>query len=87
MTDAPTDGDADRLTRIGQFSLAQPGTSRARAVPVPWIDCPTCAWRHYPSTSGGRWHIATRCVSCGMVLEGDDQTLPDTPSGANERSG
>ncbi len=69
----------DRPTRLGPFSLAQPGTSRSRVVPVPWIDCSVCSWRHYPSTAGGRWHIATTCVSCGAPLD-LEHALPDAPA-------
>lgn len=59
----PQTGD-QRPTEIGAFT---PG-SRTRVIPVPWIDCERCAWRHYPSTNGGRWHIATACASCGAAL-------------------
>ena len=61
------EGD-DRPTRVGAYSVTQPGTTRKRVIPPPWIDCDNCHWRHYPSTSGGRWHIATRCVSCGRPI-------------------
>ena len=58
----------ERPTTIGPYSTAQPGTSRKRTVPAPWIDCERCAWRHYPSVSGGSWHLVTACVSCGAPL-------------------
>jgi hypothetical protein len=64
----PPDDEGLRPTTLGEYSLAQQGTSRARAVPVPWVDCLACAWRHYPITSAGRWHIATACASCGKPL-------------------
>ena len=81
-------GDAkaggSRPTSIGPFSAKQ-GGNRTRSVPPPWIDCPACAWRHYPATDGGRWHIATTCASCGaeLPLGGDDDVaaaLPDPGS-------
>ena len=59
-----------RPTEIGPFSGAQPGTSRMRPIPAPWIDCAECGWRHYPNTTGGAWHIVTACVSCGEPLQG-----------------
>jgi hypothetical protein len=58
----------ERLTRVAGYSVTQPGTSVKRVIPAPWIDCQHCSWRHYPSISGGRWHIATRCVSCGKMI-------------------
>ncbi len=66
-TKRPT-GAAQRPTTIGPFSGAQSGSNRTRRVPAPWIDCALCAWRHYPSASGGTWYIATACVSCGAPL-------------------
>jgi len=69
---AETPAEGQRPTPLGPFSATVPGSNRSRKVPAPWIDCPKCAWRHYPSTSGGRWHIATRCVSCGTPLEVDE---------------
>lgn len=70
----PPTGD-QRPTEIGPYSgTASPG-NRARIIPVPWIDCSQCAWRHYPSTNLGRWHIATTCASCGAAL-----THPGIPS-------
>jgi hypothetical protein len=81
-TDDPASGQ--RRTVIGPFSGAQPGTSRARPIPVPWIDCVGCGWRHYPSTAGGAWHIATVCVSCGKplpVLTPDADEQPEVPHG------
>jgi hypothetical protein len=68
----PSPESVDRPTRLGTYSVTQPGTTAKRVIPVPWIDCATCKWRHYPSTSGGRWHIATRCVSCGGVIGDGD---------------
>jgi len=59
-----------RETSIGVYNLSQPGTAAKRVVPAPWIDCDGCGWRHYPSTSAGRWQIATACASCGAALEG-----------------
>lgn len=59
-----------RPTEIGPFRAAQAGTTRTRTIPVPWIDCARCGWRHYPSATGGTWHIATACVSCGQSLPG-----------------
>jgi hypothetical protein len=78
-------GVGQRRTVIGPYSGAQPGTSRTRPIPVPWIDCVRCGWRHYPSTTGGVWHIATACVSCGASLPGvadliTDET-PEVPNG------
>lgn len=63
---------AIRPTAIGPFSAPPGTTNRTRTIPVPWVDCSTCSWRHYPSTSGGRWHIATTCANCGAAL-----TIPD----------
>jgi hypothetical protein len=40
-----------------------------RPIPAPWIDCVACGWRHYPTTTGGAWHIVTACVSCGEPLQ------------------
>lgn len=71
MTPVDPTFPGQRLTRIGPYSAAQPGTSRSRVIPAPWIDCPQCGWRHYPSTSAGRWLIATACVSCRAPLEND----------------
>ncbi len=62
----------DRPTRVGTYSVTQPGTTTKRVIPAPWIDCEHCKWRHYPSTSRGRWHIATLCVSCGGALGGSE---------------
>jgi hypothetical protein len=61
--------DGPRRTPIGAFNVARPGTASRREIPVPWIDCTVCSWRHYPSTDLGLWHIATTCVSCGADLE------------------
>ena len=72
-----------RPTAIGPFSAAQPGTSRMRSIPAPWIDCAECGWRHYPSTSGGAWHIATACVSCGGPLPGVAASTDQRPEVAN----
>ena len=66
-----------RRTAIGPFSGAQHGARRARPIPVPWIDCANCGWRHYPSTAGGVWHIATACVSCGDALPGIADHITD----------
>ena len=69
MSGAETPFSRDqRPTVIGPFSGAQPGTSRTRQIPAPWIDCAACGWRHYPSTTSGAWHIVTACVSCGLPL-------------------
>jgi hypothetical protein len=82
--DAPTSADNDRmegmpdrsqateerLTMLGGFNVKVPGTNARRTVPAPWIDCDQCGWRHYPSITGGRWHIATTCVSCSAALRG-----------------
>ena len=51
------------------FNVSQPGTAARRAVPVPWVDCTACSWRHYPSTDVGLWYIATTCVACGADME------------------
>jgi hypothetical protein len=72
-----------RPTEIGPFSGAQPGTSRTRPIPAPWIDCESCGWRHYPSTSGGAWHIVTACVSCGGPLPGAADHTDERPEVAN----
>jgi hypothetical protein len=76
MSSADDSASGQRRTVIGPFSGAQPGTSRTRPIPVPWIDCVECGWRHYPSATGGAWHIATVCVSCRKPLP--DVTTPDT---------
>jgi hypothetical protein len=60
----------ERLTTIGAVNVKIDGTSKRRAIPTPWIDCEDCGRRHYPSTIGGRWHIATTCLSCGIALPG-----------------
>src|SRR6185503_5215523 len=65
--DDGTSGDP-RPTRIGLFIADASTTERRRDVPVPWIDCPACGWRHYPATAGGRWHIATTCEGCAADL-------------------
>ncbi len=57
-----------RPTEIGAFSAPAGETNRTRTIPVPWIDCDACAWRHFPSTTKGRWHIATTCSNCGAGL-------------------
>lgn len=68
--DDGTSGDP-RPTRIGPFNAVDSGTKRRRDVPVPWLDCPACGWRHYPATAGGRWHIATTCEGCAADLSSD----------------
>ncbi len=65
--DDATSGDP-RPTTIGPFNTTEPGRDRKRSVPVPWIDCPACGWRHYPAADGGRWHIATKCEGCNADL-------------------
>jgi hypothetical protein len=60
----------ERLTDIGAVNVKVAGTNVKRAVPAPWIDCENCARRHYPSTTRGRWYIATTCLSCGQPLPG-----------------
>ena len=70
MVSKPRFTAGQRPTEIGPFSGAQAGTSRTRQIPAPWIDCAECGWRHYPSTSGGAWHIVTACGSCGEPLPG-----------------
>ena len=60
----------ERLTRLGAVNVKVEGTNTRRTIPTPWIDCEACARRHYPSTIGGRWHIATACLSCGAALPG-----------------
>jgi len=65
-----------RPTAIGSFNAPEGETNRTRTIPVPWIDCEACAWRHFPSTTKGRWHIATTCTNCGAEL-----TLPAAVSG------
>jgi hypothetical protein len=60
----------ERLTEVGAINVKVAGTNTKRTVPAPWIDCDDCARRHYPSTLGGRWHIATTCLSCGAALPG-----------------
>jgi hypothetical protein len=84
MSSADDPVSGQRRTVIGPFSGAQPGTSRARTIPVPWIDCVECGWRHYPSATGGAWHIATVCVSCGKPLPDvtlDTDEKPEVPHG------
>jgi hypothetical protein len=80
----PPFAPGERPTEIGPFSGAQVGAGRPRPIPVPWIDCVECGWRHYPSTTGGAWHIATSCVSCGEplpnVTDHPDPT-PEVPDG------
>jgi hypothetical protein len=68
-TNSQDSADARRRTTIGAFNVSQPGTAARRAVPVPWVDCAACSWRHYPSTDLGLWYIATTCVACGADLE------------------
>jgi hypothetical protein len=58
---------SERPTKIGPFN-AKDATGAQRIVPAPWVDCQQCNRRHYPSTIGGRWHIATSCLSCGAAL-------------------
>jgi hypothetical protein len=71
-----TDPDGIRPTTIGPFNARDGTSNRPRPVPVPWIDCANCTWRHYPSISAGRWHIATQCANCGAQL-----TLPEAADG------
>jgi hypothetical protein len=68
-----------RPTAVGPFSAPQGSTNRTRVIPVPWVDCATCGWRHYPSTSGGRWHIATACANCGGELSIPEIEAPPAP--------
>lgn len=70
------DPDGIRPTAIGPFYGRQGPGNRPRTTPVPWIDCASCAWRHYPSTAGGRWHIATHCANCGNPLVIPEKTDP-----------
>ena len=70
-----------RPTVIGPFSAPAGATNRTRTIPVPWVDCETCSWRHYPSTTDGRWHIATTCLNCGA-----DLTIPALPDAAGEEA-
>jgi hypothetical protein len=60
--------NSERLTDVGGFSTKVTGTNARRTVPAPWVDCESCARRHYPSTTAGRWYIATNCLSCGALL-------------------
>ena len=63
-----------RLTKVADYNTPQPGNKRGpRTIPVPWIDCAKCASRHYPSTTRGRWYIATDCVACGAALAGVEE--------------
>ena len=51
--------------------IAEPTAARrAKAtVPVPWIDCGRCGWRHYPQSKVGGWSVtATVCTACGATL-------------------
>jgi hypothetical protein len=57
-----------RPTTIGPFNGRQGETNRTRTIPVPWIDCTKCSLRHYPSTTKGRWFMATACMGCGTEL-------------------
>ena len=59
-----------RLTGVADTNVKVAGTNTKRTVPAPWIDCDDCARRHYPDTLGGRWYIATTCLSCGAALPG-----------------
>ncbi len=73
-----------RPTTIGPFNGRVGETNRTRTIPVPWIDCDACALRHYPSTTKGRWHIATKCMSCGaeLTIPGDAEIVsPPATSG------
>lgn len=67
-----------RPTKIGQFNARAGETNRTRTIPVPWIDCDACSLRHYPSTTKGRWHIATVCKGCGAEL-----AIPESPDVAD----
>ena len=78
--------DGMRPTAIGPFSAPHGTTNRTRTIPVPWIDCAICKWRHYPSTSKGRWHIATTCSNCGGELTIPVIVEPEPPSPGPERS-
>jgi hypothetical protein len=75
------DQDGIRPTTIGPFNARQGSSNRPRIIPAPWIDCATCGWRHYPSTTSGRWHIATHCAHCGAGL-----VLPELPGQPGSRS-
>jgi hypothetical protein len=59
-----------RLTGVADTNVKVAGTNTKRIVPAPWIDCADCARRHYPDVLGGRWYIATTCLSCGAALPG-----------------
>lgn len=67
QSDRPVKGDV-RPTSVGPFNAPVGATNRTRTIPVPWVDCDACTWRHFPSTSNGRWHIATTCMNCGAEL-------------------
>jgi hypothetical protein len=73
-TERPVTGSV-RPTTIGPFNGRVGETNRTRTIPVPWIDCDACSLRHYPSTTKGRWHIATTCMGCGAEL-----TIPEAPA-------
>jgi hypothetical protein len=62
------DAPRERLVEVGAVNIKIDGMKRT--IPSPWADCEACGRRHYPSTIGGRWHIATTCVSCGAELPG-----------------
>jgi hypothetical protein len=78
------DEEGIRPTAIGAFNAREGSSHRARIIPVPWIDCTACAWRHYPSTTGGRWHIATHCANCGAPLEIPEAADPSREGGLQQ---
>jgi hypothetical protein len=69
-TEVQTPARNERLTNVGPGNVKVDGTNAKRTIPTPWVDCEACARRHYPSTLGGRWHVATMCLSCGSPLPG-----------------
>lgn len=66
----PTQAGSQRLVDVLGSGGALQGANSKRTTPAPWVDCAHCGRRHYPSTTRGRWYIATTCLSCGAALEG-----------------
>jgi hypothetical protein len=45
-----------------------PGGTRKPPAPAPWVDCPRCAWRHYPSFERNGWTLVATCGNCDSPL-------------------
>lgn len=65
-------GGAGRADRRGAGADRRDGAQvagSARGAP-PWVDCVSCAWRHYPWAPNGvpGWHFPATCTGCGEPM-------------------